>query len=76
MVEWLPHTCEALSLVLNSQSVFLFSSRERDLEKENRVLGLGAVPLEGLAVVFEEHTLVGMSRGTWMGGGRKKSCHR
>lgn len=65
MAESLSSTHEPLRLVLNSQSVFLFSPRERDVEEGEQN---SAAPLEGPGVL-EKHMLVGIRRGNWMDGG-------
>lgn len=58
---------EPLSLVLNSQSVFLFSPRERDAEEGEQN---SFAPLEELGVL-EKHMLVGIRRGNWMEEGNR-----
>lgn len=65
MAESLSSTHEPLRLVLNSQSVFLFSPRERDVEEGEQN---SAAPLEEPGVL-EKHMLVGIRRGNWMDGG-------
>lgn len=58
VVESLSSTHDPPRLVLNSQSVFLFSPRERDVEEGEQN---SAAPMEELGVL-EKHMLVGIHR--------------